>query len=70
MKIRIEFSTDNAAFGEKDSPEYCAEVCFVMSKVTSKITNGEPWGLIRDTNGNTIGEFSAVSPEDEGEETP
>ena len=63
MKIKLEFSTDNAAFGEKNSPDYCAEVCFVMAKVTSKITNGEPWGLIRDTNGNTIGEFNTLPME-------
>ena len=47
MKIRLEFSTDNASFGGRNSPEYCAEVCFIMSKVTSKITNGEPWGFAR-----------------------
>jgi hypothetical protein len=70
MKIRLEFSTENASFGERNSPEYNAEVCFVLSKVTSKITNGERWGIIRDTNGNGIGEFSAMSPEDEGEEAP
>jgi hypothetical protein len=70
MKIRIEFKTDNASFGERHSPEYHAEVCFVLSKVTSKITNGAEFGTIRDTNGNSIGEFSAISPDDEGDETP
>jgi len=68
MKIKLEFKTDNASFGTKNSPEYNAEVCFVLSKVVSKITNGIDFGRIFDRNGNTIGEFSTISPDDEGEE--
>jgi hypothetical protein len=55
--IKIEFSTDNSAFGEVDSPEYNAEVCYVLSKVTSKLTNGNANGSILDTHGNRIGSF-------------
>ena len=53
MKITIEFSTDNAAFSE--SPHQ--EISKVMSDALVKMNNGEGWGIIRDTNGNTIGHF-------------
>lgn len=57
MTIKIEFDTDNASFGEPNSQEWNAEVCNALSKVTSKITNGQTYGIIFDTNGNNIGEF-------------
>lgn len=58
--IKIEFKTDNASFGKVDSPEYNAEVCYVLAKVTSRLTNGNTSGSIIDTNGNRIGSFETT----------
>jgi hypothetical protein len=63
MTIRIEFSTDNAAFGEPNSQQWKAEVCHATSNAVDKITNGLTYGRIFDTNGNTVGEFNTLPME-------
>ena len=54
MKIKIEFSTDNAAFNDDAG----LEIRYVLQSVALNITAAYTSGPIRDSNGNTIGAWS------------
>ena len=53
--MKIQFSTDNAAF-EEYGIEYQIEVIF--ERIIQRIKNGETEGKIQDINGNNIGSWS------------
>lgn len=53
MSIEISFKTDNAAF----EYSYNEEVCRILDEIKAKVMNGAQGGLIRDVNGNSIGEW-------------
>ncbi|MFA6282315.1 MAG: hypothetical protein WCY05_07440 [Candidatus Omnitrophota bacterium] len=55
MKITIDIKTDNAAF--EDSEEMGRILRIVVTKIT---TNGDTEGLLRDSNGNTVGKFKVT----------
>jgi hypothetical protein len=57
MKFKVEFDCDNAAFGETDF-ERKAEVCSILKEVEAKVDAGFTSGIVRDANGNRVGEFS------------
>lgn len=59
MSIEIKFHTRNAAFAE-GRPE---EVCRVLEDIKEKIMAGAEQGIIRDLNGNNIGEWVDEGPE-------
>ena len=52
--MEIQFDTDNAAFA--DCGEY--EAAQILESIARRLRDGERSGLIRDTNGNSIGEWS------------
>lgn len=53
--MKIEFSTDNAAFDEYGC---YSEVKRILDNITEKIRLGYDCGTIMDINGNKIGEWS------------
>jgi hypothetical protein len=55
--VRIEFSTDGAAFRDDDDELWLAEVDAVLAVARSRIIVGEMAGVLRDSNGNTVGKF-------------
>lgn len=57
MKFVLEFNMDNAAFEDN----YLAEVAYVMRGVMSQCASEtQTDGIIRDSNGNTIGKWDVV----------
>lgn len=52
--MKIEFSTDNAAF-EDDLP---GEVQIILENIMYQVDGGRSAGIIHDTNGNRVGEWS------------
>lgn len=69
MKLTLEVSLDNAAFHEDTDAEPSIETLdaygieFVLHQAIGQIREadafgGEPGGTLRDTNGNTVGEWS------------
>ena len=53
MEFNLRFNMDNAAFS--DYPE--GEISSILRKVINKVNDGNEDGQIRDTNGNTVGEW-------------
>jgi hypothetical protein len=55
MKITINIKTDNAAFEDSE------EMTRILTKIVSRIcTFGEMDGKLRDSNGNTVGNFKVT----------
>jgi hypothetical protein len=54
MNFALQFNMDNDAF--VDSQEY--EVMRILDSVKDNVRNGAVSGVIRDTNGNIIGQWS------------
>lgn len=53
--FRMKFRTDNAAFDDDSS----VEVARILRAISRQIEQGgEQGGVVRDVNGNTIGEYS------------
>jgi len=51
MEFTLNFKMDNAAF---DMP---TETTKILDKVARRLFNGETYGTIQDTNGNTVGKW-------------
>lgn len=56
-RVRIEFSTDNAAFRYGDGELVLAEVDAVVSAARRNIAKGRMDGPLFDSNGNTVGSY-------------
>ena len=54
-KFSIQFSTDNAAF---DNGTDRAEIQYILYKIKAELTEFKSNGIIRDSNGNTIGNWT------------
>jgi len=54
-KFSIQFNTDNAAF---DNGTDRAEIQYILYKIKTELTEFKFNGIIRDSNGNTIGNWS------------
>lgn len=50
--LNISIETDNAAF--EDNPN---EIREVLARIADSVTNGEYVGIIRDSNGNAVGNW-------------
>jgi hypothetical protein len=50
----LEFTTDNAAFDDG----VATETCRILREVARNIERGELEGMVRDVNGNTVGQFT------------
>lgn len=60
--LKLEFATDSAAFAEHDR----AEIATILNLLAVKIFKGsDTEGLIRDSNGNTVGSWLYEINEDE-----
>lgn len=58
MKFKIEFDCDNAAFDEDANNEILRILLLVATQISRK-QNGEEFSyVVRDINGNTIGDYS------------
>jgi hypothetical protein len=56
--IRIEFDTDNADF---DGPELFGTVSAILAELSASAANGlSPVRIIRDSNGNRIGQMEFI----------
>lgn len=56
MSFKLEFETDNAAFSEEN---FAQEVADILTAVSRKVASGRMDGIIKDSNGNTVGSFVA-----------
>ena len=56
-KVRIEIDMDNAAFEDKD------ELPRILRSTANKIYDGEFPSVIRDINGNKVGQFEYMEDE-------
>lgn len=61
MAFKLEFSTANAAF--EDNLEM--ESHYIVLGVAEAIREGRRSGKVRDTNGNTVGEWSLTSEDED-----
>lgn len=55
MKIKIEISTDNAAFGDPCSEQFGEEVWRILEDAADKFRRGYASFPLFDSNGNNIG---------------
>ena len=55
--MKIEFSTDNAAFGD-DEYSFWSEYTRIIARINDQVASGIKSGVIMDINGNKIGEWS------------
>ncbi len=60
MTITIRVKTGNAAFEDDPTGEQNA----IVQKVAREIANGDRRGSIRDSNGNTVGDFRVTGWKD------
>ena len=56
MKIRI-YNTDNDAFGQTNESR-AEEIARILERAAEKIRQGLFYGVLLDSNGNTVGEFT------------
>ena len=52
--MTIKFKTDNAAFEES----FSGEVARILNQIIERVEDGDDSGVIMDSNGNKIGEWS------------
>ncbi len=66
VSFNISFDSSNAAFGD-NREEALDEVTRIVKEVMTKIQNGREDGVVKDLNGNTIGDwnFYAETAEDD-----
>ena len=55
MRIVIKIDTGNAAFQENED-----EVLTIMRRVAQRVSDQDRDGILRDTNGNRVGEFKVT----------
>lgn len=55
----LSFTTNNAAFADGDGPEECARI---LRRIADKVSGGDESGMIVDSNGNSIGQWSVDFP--------
>ena len=55
--MKIEFTCDNAAFFDDDEKFDTQEVVQILHRISTKIQDGQDGGVIRDINGNKVGEW-------------
>lgn len=61
MAISVNFSTNNSAFGDPDSPEFGEEVARILEEAAEKFRAGYAAFPLRDINGNTVGRAGLVT---------
>ena len=54
MKFTLNFNMDNAVFDDWNRPE----VKRILNRTAERVNDGETEGIVRDINGNTIGQFN------------
>lgn len=64
MKFKLEIVCDNAAFGE-DEISRNVEVSYILGNISKRVEDGEIFGNVQDTNGNTVGHYHYVATEQE-----
>ena len=64
MKFRIEFSIDNANFDHEERDGAIAQVLRQHADIIEQ--DGAGFHLVRDANGNSIGQSALIAEQDEG----
>lgn len=64
-EFTLTFDMDNDAFADGNAPDECARI---LKIIAGKASSGQEGGSIWDSNGNTVGTWSAEYPELEDEE--
>jgi len=54
-RMKLKFNTDNAAYADYEYPNQA--IARSVREVAEKIEQGARSGIIRDTNGNTVGKW-------------
>jgi hypothetical protein len=69
--FKLEFATDNAAFGDDPGAELGTEVARILRAVADEVESGVTSGVAKDYNGNTVGAWlltvdvdTTLEPED------
>ena len=61
-EFKITFNTENAAFDDNlqdfSEDNSTAEVARILAEVRTEVFSGRTQGIVRDVNGNTVGEWS------------
>ncbi len=58
--FEVNFETDNAAFADGGE----LEIAIILEKIADQVRNqGRTEGVIKDSNGNTVGEWNWTEPE-------
>jgi hypothetical protein len=63
--FKVEFKTEGEAFSGSNRANG-GEIAFIMQKLIIAVTMGQTDGAIRDSNGNTIGQWSWQKGSDDG----
>lgn len=61
MRFTLQMECDNAAFGAPNSSEQLAEIAHILMALVvslAGVRHGFPTGVLRDSNGNTVGTWS------------
>lgn len=53
--FKLEFETDNASFDFNEGKD---EVMFILETISNKVSSGYTSGIVLDSNGNSIGNWS------------
>lgn len=56
MNFTIEINTENDSFADEN------ELPKLLRRVAERVANGESYGKIIDSNGNTVGKFANLPP--------
>jgi hypothetical protein len=67
MRIRVNFSLDNEDFQPPD--EASVALNDIFTRLCEVFDDGARGGVVRDTNGNTVGDWAIVPEEDDDIET-
>lgn len=57
--FRVEIETSNAVFDDDDQARI--EIAHLLDGLSNKLTTGVNEGILKDTNGNTVGKWSYTS---------
>lgn len=59
MDFVLRINCDNDAFGD-NALSRDIEVSYILGRIAQSLEDGKSYGTIRDTNGNTVGEYEYI----------
>lgn len=64
-KFALDFRTDNAAFADNEKAEIVRILRDVADRIEANPSSSGLAGMIRDINGNTVGDYGMTDPDDD-----